>query len=141
MLTVRTPDEVPALAEAGSAGGFWAGGFSVGRSSVGGVFVGRESDDRGPSGCTATPTPGVRPWCTSGWRDRRNGDPPSSFAITCGPLPAARDGYAAAKTQWAQPTIRTVSRYGEAKEPWFDAEARAADDWAESTGWQPPMGA
>jgi dephospho-CoA kinase len=30
--------------------------------------------------------------------------------------------------------------YGEAKEPWFDAEARAADDWAEATGWQPPAG-
>jgi dephospho-CoA kinase len=52
--------------------------------------------------------------------------------------PAARDGYAEAKAQW---TSRHQDRfaYGEAKEPWFDAEARAADDWAESTGWQPSM--
>ena len=51
-------------------------------------------------------------------------------------VPAARDGYAAAKAQWARQHADRFS-YGEAKEPWFDAEARAADDWAEATGWQP----
>jgi dephospho-CoA kinase len=51
-------------------------------------------------------------------------------------VPAARDGYAKAKAAWA---VRHPDRlgYGEAKEPWFDAEARAADDWAAATGWQP----
>jgi dephospho-CoA kinase len=51
-------------------------------------------------------------------------------------VPAARDGYAAAKKRWAT-EHRDRFAYGEAKEPWFDAEARAADDWAEATGWQP----
>ena len=51
-------------------------------------------------------------------------------------VPAARDGYAAAKTAWAAEHLDSFG-YGEAKEPWFDAEARAADDWAEATGWQP----
>jgi dephospho-CoA kinase len=51
-------------------------------------------------------------------------------------MPAARDAYAAAKAEWsAQHQDRFA--YGEAKEPWFDAEARAADDWAEQTGWAP----
>ncbi len=51
-------------------------------------------------------------------------------------VPAARDEYAAAKAAWA---VEHADRfaYGEAKEPWFDAEALAADDWAEATGWQP----
>jgi dephospho-CoA kinase len=30
-----------------------------------------------------------------------------------------------------------VGSYAVAKEPWFDAEAEAAHDWAERTGWQP----
>jgi dephospho-CoA kinase len=51
-------------------------------------------------------------------------------------VPAAREGYAAAKAQWALDHQDRFA-YGEAKEPWFDAEAQAADDWAESTGWQP----
>ena len=51
-------------------------------------------------------------------------------------VPAARDEYAAAKARWATEHDDRYS-YGEAKEPWFDAEARAADDWAEATGWQP----
>jgi dephospho-CoA kinase len=54
-------------------------------------------------------------------------------------VPAARDGFAAAKTVWAADHLDSFG-YGEAKEPWFDAEARAADDWAEATGWQPPEG-
>jgi dephospho-CoA kinase len=52
-------------------------------------------------------------------------------------VPAAREGYAAAKVQWARQHQDRFA-YGEAKEPWFDAEAEAADDWASSTGWQPP---
>jgi dephospho-CoA kinase len=54
-------------------------------------------------------------------------------------VPAARDGYAEAKAQWSRQHQDRFS-YGAAKEPWFDAEAQAADDWAESTGWQPSMG-
>ena len=51
-------------------------------------------------------------------------------------VPAARDGYAAAKQVWqAQHPDR--GSYAEAKEPWFDAEAEAAHEWAEQTGWQP----
>ncbi|KUL24843.1 dephospho-CoA kinase [Actinoplanes awajinensis] len=52
-------------------------------------------------------------------------------------VPAARDAYAAAKASLA---LRFADRagYAAAKEPWFDEEARAADDWALSTGWQPP---
>lgn len=49
-------------------------------------------------------------------------------------VPAARDDYAAAKARWAN---QDHFAYGEAKEPWLDAEARAADDWAEATGWEP----
>lgn len=52
-------------------------------------------------------------------------------------VPAAREAYAAAKAELAKRhTVR--ARYAEAKEPWFAAEARAADEWAEETGWQPP---
>ncbi|BCJ45510.1 dephospho-CoA kinase [Actinoplanes ianthinogenes] len=52
-------------------------------------------------------------------------------------VPEARDAYAAAKAELA---LRFADRagYATAKEPWFDEEARAADDWAEATGWQPP---
>jgi dephospho-CoA kinase len=49
---------------------------------------------------------------------------------------AARQGYATAKTGWAA-KHPDVGSYAEAKEPWFDAEAEAAYDWAERTGWQP----
>jgi len=51
-------------------------------------------------------------------------------------VPAARDGYAAAKLNWAAEHSDTGS-YAEAKEPWFDAQAEAAHHWAERTGWQP----
>nr|WP_221381839.1 dephospho-CoA kinase [Actinoplanes polyasparticus] len=51
-------------------------------------------------------------------------------------VPEARDGYAAAKARWAAEHHDRYT-YADAKEPWFDDEARAADDWAESTGWQP----
>ncbi|MFD0517149.1 GrpB family protein [Paractinoplanes durhamensis] len=52
-------------------------------------------------------------------------------------VPAAREEYAAAKAAWAAEHTDRYT-YGEAKEPWFDAEARAADDWAEESGWRPP---
>ncbi len=48
----------------------------------------------------------------------------------------ARQGYAAAKARWAA-EHPDMGSYAEAKEPWFDAEAEAAHDWAERTGWQP----
>ncbi|BCY06697.1 dephospho-CoA kinase [Actinoplanes sp. L3-i22] len=53
-------------------------------------------------------------------------------------VPEARDAYAAAKAELA---LRFADRagYARAKEPWFDDEARAADDWALATGWQPPL--
>ncbi|WP_203738811.1 dephospho-CoA kinase [Actinoplanes cyaneus] len=53
-------------------------------------------------------------------------------------VPEARDAYAAAKAELA---LRFADRagYAAAKEPWFDEEARAADDWALATGWQPPL--
>ena len=53
-------------------------------------------------------------------------------------VPAARDGYAGVKAEWARLHADRYS-YGEAKEPWFDEEARAADDWAAQTGWQPVL--
>lgn len=51
-------------------------------------------------------------------------------------VPAARDEYAAAKERWAA-RHGDVAGYAEAKEPWFDAEAVAAEEWAQATGWQP----
>jgi dephospho-CoA kinase len=51
-------------------------------------------------------------------------------------VPPAREGYAAAKQEWAE-AHPDMSSYAEAKEPWFDAEAVAAHEWAERTGWQP----
>jgi dephospho-CoA kinase len=51
-------------------------------------------------------------------------------------VPAAREEYAAAKARWSAEHPDRYA-YGEAKEPWFDAEARAADDWAMATGWRP----
>jgi dephospho-CoA kinase len=52
-------------------------------------------------------------------------------------VPEAREGYAAAKAAWAA-QHPDVGGYGEAKEPWFDAEAKAAEEWAAATGWHPP---
>jgi len=51
-------------------------------------------------------------------------------------IPAVRDEYAAAKAEWSR-QHRDRSAYAEAKEPWFDVEARAADEWAGETGWAP----
>ncbi|GAA4961419.1 dephospho-CoA kinase [Actinoplanes utahensis] len=53
-------------------------------------------------------------------------------------VPEARDAYAAAKERLAA-EHHDRAAYAEAKEPWFAAEARAADDWAVTTGWQPPL--
>ncbi|WP_433829465.1 dephospho-CoA kinase [Actinoplanes sp. CA-015351] len=50
-------------------------------------------------------------------------------------VPEARDAYAAAKAAW----MASFEGYAEAKEPWFDEEAQAADDWAGSVGWQPGL--
>ncbi|BCJ50965.1 dephospho-CoA kinase [Actinoplanes sp. NBRC 14428] len=52
-------------------------------------------------------------------------------------VPEARDEYAAAKERWAA-AHADVEGYAEAKEPWFDKEAEAAEAWAEAMGWQPP---
>ncbi len=52
--------------------------------------------------------------------------------------PAARDGYAAAKREWAAAHQLTAD-YASAKEPWFDAEAVAAETWAARTGWTAPV--
>jgi dephospho-CoA kinase len=51
-------------------------------------------------------------------------------------VPAAREEYAEAKVRWAQEHTERWS-YAQVKEPWFDTEARAADEWAHLTGWQP----
>ena len=51
-------------------------------------------------------------------------------------VPQAREGYAAAKRDWAA-AHPDVGSYAEAKEPWFDAEASAAEAWAEHSGWRP----
>ncbi|GAA3340979.1 dephospho-CoA kinase [Amorphoplanes nipponensis] len=51
-------------------------------------------------------------------------------------VPAAREEYAAAKLGWAA-QHGDVEGYAEAKEPWFDAEAAAAHNWARETGWRP----
>lgn len=51
-------------------------------------------------------------------------------------VPEARDAYAAAKARLAL-DHQDRRGYAEAKEPWFETEARAADDWAIATGWQP----
>jgi dephospho-CoA kinase len=48
----------------------------------------------------------------------------------------AFEGYAAAKVAWAR-EHDYLDTYQQAKEPWFDAEAEAAYEWAEKSGWQP----
>ncbi|MEV4708276.1 dephospho-CoA kinase [Actinoplanes sp. NPDC049316] len=54
--------------------------------------------------------------------------------------PQARDEYAAAKRDWAA-AHSDVDGYAAAKEPWFDREAQAAQEWAEALDWQAPTGA
>ena len=50
--------------------------------------------------------------------------------------PVARDAYAAAKRRWAA-EHPDIGGYAGVKEPWFDAEAEAAETWAARSGWQP----
>ncbi|MFI5933489.1 dephospho-CoA kinase [Actinoplanes sp. NPDC051494] len=72
---------------------------------------------------------------------RVNGSPGWRFALLMRDhlraVPAARDEYAASKLRWAA-EHGDVAGYAEAKEPWFDAEATAAHEWAVATGWSPP---
>jgi dephospho-CoA kinase len=49
---------------------------------------------------------------------------------------SAFDDYATAKARWATEHADRLT-YQEAKEPWFDREAEAADAWAEATAWHP----
>ncbi|GIM96432.1 dephospho-CoA kinase [Paractinoplanes toevensis] len=130
MLAVRTLDEADALAaRLGQAGfprrsGEW---FDNARGLPGQTW---------PKRLHGTADPGrpvhlhVRVSGSPGWR----------FALLMRDhlraVPAARDEYTAAKAAWAAEHTDRYA-YGEAKEPWFDAEAQAADDWAESTGWCP----
>ena len=51
-------------------------------------------------------------------------------------VPSACEAYAAEKLRLAAEHTERW-QYTEAKEPWFDAEALAADDWAAATGWVP----
>jgi dephospho-CoA kinase len=48
-------------------------------------------------------------------------------------------GYAAEKSRIAATGV-SASEYAEAKEPWFDAAAPRAEDWASRTGWSPGHG-
>ena len=51
--------------------------------------------------------------------------------------PPVRDAYAAFKRELAA-ARPDMPGYALDKEPWFDAEAVAAERWATETGWQPP---
>ncbi|WP_433302810.1 dephospho-CoA kinase [Actinoplanes sp. CA-030573] len=133
MLAVRTLDEADALAERLGEAGFprREGEWADNARGVPGVTW--------PKRLHGSADPGrpvnlhVRVHGSPGWR----------FALLMRDhlraVPAAREEYAAAKARWA---VEHADRYayGEAKEPWFDAEARAADDWAEEVGWQPDPG-
>jgi dephospho-CoA kinase len=46
----------------------------------------------------------------------------------------ARAGYALAEQQWA---ARHPDDAARARQPWFDAAAEAAEEWAATTGWRP----
>jgi dephospho-CoA kinase len=130
MLAVRTLDEADALADRLAEAGFprRAGEWADNARGVPG--------ETWPKRLHGNADPGrpvnlhVRVTGSPGWR----------FALLMRDhlraIPAAREAYAAAKAQWAL-QHQDRSAYGEAKEPWFDTEARAADDWAEETGWEP----
>ncbi|GAA4600101.1 dephospho-CoA kinase [Actinoplanes octamycinicus] len=131
MLSVRTLDQADALADGLAAAGFprrsgeWADNA---RGLPGETWPKRVHGSADPGRPVILH---VRVAGSPGWR----------FALLMRDhlraVPAARDAYAAAKAELA---LRFADRagYAEAKEPWFDEEARAADDWAEATGWQPP---
>jgi dephospho-CoA kinase len=130
MLAVRTLDEADALADRLAEAGFprRAGEWADNARGVPG--------DTWPKRLHGHADPGrpvnlhLRVTGSPGWR----------FALLMRDhlraVPAAREAYAAAKAEWSR-QHQDRSAYGEAKEPWFDAEARAADDWAEETGWEP----
>ena len=130
MLTVRTLDQADALAARLAAAGFPA-------------RPGEWADNaRGLSGQTwpkrmhGSADPGrpailhVRVAGSPGWR----------FALLMRDhlraVPAAREAYATAKAELAE-RFPDRAGYARAKEPWFDTEAQAAQEWAEATGWQP----
>ena len=129
MLAVRTLDEADAVAEALGAAGFprRAGEWVDNARGVPG--------ETWPKRLHGSADPGrpvnlhVRVVGSPGWRfallmrDHLRADA------------GAREGYAAAKQKWAAEHSDTSS-YAEAKEPWFDAEAEAAQAWAVRTGWQ-----
>ncbi|MGK5684500.1 dephospho-CoA kinase [Actinoplanes sp. URMC 104] len=130
MLAVRTLDEADALA-----GDLAAAGFP----RRAGEWV---DNARGMPGETWPKRlhGGCDPGRTVNLHVRVTGSPGWRFALlmrdhlrTVG---EARDGYAAAKAQWVSEHSDRYA-YAEAKEPWFDREALAADEWAEATGWQP----
>lgn len=134
MLAVRTLDEADALADRLTAAGF---------PRRPGEWV---DNARGIPGETWPKRfhGGADPGRTVNLHVRVTGSPGWRFALLMRDhlraVPEARDEYAAAKIAWAQRLTDRYS-YAEAKEPWFDTEARAADDWAEDTGWQPTMSA
>jgi dephospho-CoA kinase len=131
MLAVRTLDEADALAESLGAAGFprrpgeWVDNA---RGLPGETWPKRLHGSADPGRPVNLH---VRVSGSPGWR----------FALLMRDhlraVPEARDGYAAAKVGWVRDYPDRFT-YGEAKEPWFDAEAQAADDWAEAVGWQPP---
>jgi dephospho-CoA kinase len=130
MLAVRTLDEADALADRLAAAGFprRPGEWTDNARGVPGQTW--------PKRLHGSADPGrpvnlhVRVWGSPGWR----------FALLMRDhlrlVPAAREEYAQAKARWAQEHADRWA-YSQAKEPWFDAEARAADEWAARTGWQP----
>ncbi|GAB2589510.1 dephospho-CoA kinase [Paractinoplanes abujensis] len=130
MLAVRTLDEADALADPLGAAGFprrsgeW---YDNARGLPGQTWPKRLHGGADPG---RTVNLHVRVTGSPGWR----------FALLMRDhlraVPEARDGYAAAKERWAAEHQDRYT-YGDAKEPWFDEEAVAADDWAEATGWQP----
>jgi dephospho-CoA kinase len=132
MLSVRTLDEADELADQLGAIGFprrpgeW---FDNARRMPGLTWPKRFHGSADP-GCEVNLH--VRVTGSPGWR----------FALLMRDhlraVPAARDAYAAAKAAWVERFQDRIG-YADAKEPWFDEEARAADDWAEKVGWQPPQ--
>jgi dephospho-CoA kinase len=131
MLSVRTLAEADALAGCLAAAGFPR------RSGEWADNVRRLPGETWPKRVHGSADPGrpvlvhVRVAGSPGWR----------FALLMRDhlraVPAAREAYAAAKAGLA-PGFAERAGYPEAKEPWFGEEARAADDWALATGWQPP---
>nr|WP_324291244.1 dephospho-CoA kinase [Actinoplanes pyxinae] len=130
MLAVRTLDEADALADR-------LGGAGFPRRP--GEWV---DNARGLPGQTWPKRlhGGTDPGRTVNLHVRVTGSPGWRFALLMRDhlrtVPEARDGYAEAKVRWSAEHQDRYA-YADAKEPWFDEEARAADDWAEATGWCP----